>query len=168
MPASKHIILTSDDITQKIKRIAYQIAEDNHDESEIHLIGIMTDGYNFAERLCDELKNILKIEVFLYCMKLKKRNPLSKEIEYDFNPDDFNRKVVIIADDVANTGKTMLYAMKPLMDCVPKKIRIAVLVDRKHKLFPISSDYVGLSLSTTMKEHIEVAMDGTKAEAYLS
>ena len=65
-------------------------------------------------------------------------------------------KVVIIVDDVANTGRTIYYAIKPLLDTLPKKVEVAVLVDRKHKSFPIQSDYVGLSLATTLKENIDV------------
>ncbi len=168
MADTKHTILSAEDIVQRIKRIAFQIAEDNYDEKEIYLIGIMTDGYRVAERLAVEIRQILKIEVHLYAMKLKKRNPLLKDMIYDFDIQELNDKVVIIIDDVANTGKTMLYAMKPLMDCVPKKIRVAVLVDRKHKMFPICSDYVGMSLSTTMKEHIAVDMQGEEEVAYLS
>lgn len=72
-----------------------------------------------------------------------------------------------MVDDVANTGKTMYYALKPVMEFSPRKVQVAVLVDRQHKLFPVSSDFVGLSLNTTMQEHIRVELVKGKAEAYL-
>jgi pyrimidine operon attenuation protein/uracil phosphoribosyltransferase len=77
-------------------------------------------------------------------------------------------KVVVIVDDVANTGRTLLYAVKPLLDMAPKKIRVAVLVDRRHKAYPVSADYVGTSLSTTLHEHIDVSLSGDQPGVFLS
>jgi pyrimidine operon attenuation protein/uracil phosphoribosyltransferase len=76
-----------------------------------------------------------------------------------------DNKTILLVDDVANTGKTMYYALKPIMEFSPKKVQIAVLVDRQHKLFPVSSDFVGLSLSTTMQEHISVVFDKVNGES---
>ena len=75
---------------------------------------------------------------------------------------DLHSKVVILVDDVANTGRTIFYAFKPLMESLPGKIEVAVLVDRTHKMFPIKVDYVGLSLATTLKENISVKIVGVE------
>ena len=73
---------------------------------------------------------------------------------------DFNGKSILIIDDVANSGRTMLYALKPILETYPKKIQTLVLVERTHKSFPIDVDYVGLSISTALDEHITVEVDG--------
>ncbi len=161
------IILDTDSIQQKVNRIAYQILEENYEQKELHLIGIRDNGYIFAERLADFLRTISKTDIQLHSLSLNKKKPNKDEMKYDFDIKSLNNKVVILVDDVANTGRTLAYAMKPLFDCLPKKIEIAVLVDREHKLFPISSTYVGLSLSTTHKEHVAVVLEGKEQAVYL-
>jgi pyrimidine operon attenuation protein / uracil phosphoribosyltransferase len=151
------LILDSVSIQQKIHRIAYQILEKNYDEQELYLIGILVAF----------LRTITKTQIHLCSLSLNKTKPNKDEMEYDFDLKNLNKKTVILVDDVANTGRTVAYALKPLLDCLPKKIEVAVLVDREHKLFPISSDYVGLSLSTTHKEHVNVVLDGVEDAVYL-
>ncbi|MDX2002783.1 MAG: phosphoribosyltransferase family protein [Chitinophagales bacterium] len=166
MPTKKTAILDATAIGQKVHRIAYQILEENDQEKEISLIGIKDNGFVFAQRLAQFINNISKVKVNLYFIALDKTNPDKGSVNFDFEPQSLAGKAVIIVDDVANTGKTLAYAIKPLLDFPPKKIQIAVLVDRKHKLFPISTDFVGLSLSTTMQEHIRVEL-GKEDMAYL-
>ena len=89
-------------------------------------------------------------------------------VEIDLSPEALHNQTIIVIDDVANTGRTLFYACKPFLELLPRKIEMAVLVDRKHKSFPVLVDYVGLSLATTLREHIEV--DLSKADelaAYL-
>lgn len=161
------LILNAISIQQKVNRMAYQILEENYEEQELYFIGIRDNGYVFAEKLVAFLKTITKSEIHLHSLSLNKKKPNKDEMEYNFDLKELNKKTVILVDDVANTGRTLAYAMKPLFDCLPKKIEIAVLVDREHKLFPISSDYVGLSLSTTHKEHVNVILDGKADAVYL-
>ncbi len=161
-------ILNHDAIVQKTRRIAYQIIEDNYDESELVVIGIKPNGLQYALQLKKEIEAIDGIKVTLLELTIDKTNPLSTEIVLDLGKKTLNNKAVIIVDDVANTGKTLYYALKPVMEYLPKKVQAVVLVDRQHKLFPVSPDFVGLSLSTTMKEHIQVAFDAKgKGAAYL-
>jgi pyrimidine operon attenuation protein/uracil phosphoribosyltransferase len=68
--------------------------------------------------------------------------------------------VIIVVDDVANSGKTMLYALQPFLRNQPKKIQTLALVDRTHKTFPVHTDYVGFALATTLQEHIFVEVSG--------
>ncbi|MBC8047249.1 MAG: phosphoribosyltransferase [Fimbriimonadaceae bacterium] len=153
-------IATKENVDQKIKRLAFEIAEDNYDEPEIILAGICrnTEGYAFAIKLFDVLKNIIAAKLTLTHIELNKSNPGDSPVEMNLTEQDIDNKVIILIDDVSNTGRTLLYAIKPFLDFLPKKIRCAVLVERKHKLFPVSPDYVGLSLSTTFREHIKVVL----------
>ncbi len=162
-------ILGSEEIQQKTRRIAYQIVENNYDESELTIIGIKPNGYEYAEQLKKEIEAIDGIKVVLLELSLNKAKPLEGGIELDLGKKTLDNKTVIVVDDVANTGKTLYYALKPIMDFSPKKVQAAVLVDRQHKLFPVSPDFVGLSLSTTMQEHILVEFDNKgRGTAYLT
>lgn len=164
-------IVTSEKIRQKIKRLAFEIAEDNYDEKDIVLAGICiaTEGYTFAQMLFIELKKISPAHITITHIELDKSNPGDSAVELNLTDEEIDNKVIIVVDDVANTGRTLLYAIKPLLNFSPRKIRIAVLVERKHKLFPVSPDYVGLSLSTTIHEHIKVVLGDTEEEGiYLS
>lgn len=164
----KTSILNHADIAQKTRRMAYQIVEDNYDEKELVIIGIKESGYEYARLLKKEIESISEIGVQFLSLSLNKALPLAHPIIIDNEKLSLNNKVILLVDDVANTGKTLYYALKPIMNYAPKKVQVAVLVDRQHKLFPISTDFVGLSLSTTMQEHIRVELDKTgKAEAYL-
>ncbi|MFN7119793.1 MAG: phosphoribosyltransferase family protein [Saprospiraceae bacterium] len=149
-------ILNQRQIKQKIKRLAIEMLENNYEESEIYLLGINNRGYSFAQLLQAELNRITKIPIILTRLRLSPAAPLDAPIELEMAATDLQGKTVIIVDDVANTGRTMFYAFKPIMDILPKKVQVAVLVDRKHKAFPIQVDYVGLSLATTLKENIDV------------
>lgn len=168
MSGKKVQILNQEDIRQKTRRMAYQIVEDNFDAKELILIGIQTNGTKYAAQLKKEIEAIGSVKVTLLELSLDKNNPLEKEIHLDNGKKSLDNKTVIIVDDVANTGKTLYYALKPVMEFAPKKVQAVVLVDRQHKLFPVSPDFVGLSLSTTLQEHIRVEFDADgKASAYL-
>ncbi len=153
-------ILDEQAIKQKTLRMAFQIAENNFQYDEIILAGINNNGYGFAKLLEKNIKKVIDTRVVTRKLKLNPANPLSSPIEFDVKPEDLRSKVVIIVDDVANTGRTIFYAFRPLMEDAPHKIEVAVLVDRKHKLFPVQVDYVGLSLATTLKENISVKITG--------
>lgn len=161
------LILTKDDIRKKLIRMAYEIAEQNADEKEIIIVGIKEGGYEIAKRLSEQLKNITSSKIILAEISLNKHNPAEADVKTNLTAAQIENNVLIFIDDVANSGKTLLYAMKPLMKHLPKKVSVAVLVDRKHKLFPVSADIVGLSLSTNMHEHISVLL-GEKEGVYLS
>jgi len=167
MTSKQTQILSEEDIRQKIKRISYEILENNYDEKELHIIGIREKGYTFASKLHDSLRKISSMKISLSSISLNKLKPTDEEIQYDFDPKSLKGKVVLLVDDVGNTGRTLCYALQPLLPFSPRKIEIAVLVDRKHKSFPVCADYVGLSLSTTMKETVLVEFNGKGDAAYL-
>ena len=149
-------ILDDKQIRQKIKRLTIQILENNFDRPEIILIGINNNGVEMANLLMKELVERTDIPITLTRIRLNPAAPASNPIILEIPVEELTGKAVILVDDVANTGRTIFYAIKPLLEVVPAKVEVAVLVDRKHKSFPIMSDYVGLSLATTLREHIDV------------
>lgn len=149
-------ILSDKKIRQKAKRLAIEILEHNYEEPEIILIGINKRGMKVALLLMEELKQLQAPQIVLTSIRLNPAAPLESEVELEMPIAELSGKAIIIVDDVANTGRTLFYACKPLMAILPKKVEIAVLVDRMHKSFPIKVDYVGLSLATTLKENIDV------------
>jgi len=152
-------ILNQYQIKQKVKRLAIEILERNYDEEEIILAGINNKGLVFAQLLVNRLLEIGDTKIILTRIRLNPANPLSEEISWEMPIDALKGKPVIIIDDVANTGRTIFYAAKPLLNTLPKKIEVAVLVNRKHKSFPVKVDYEGLSLATTLKENIDVQIE---------
>ncbi len=152
-------ILNQYQIKQKIKRLAIEILERNYDEEDIILAGINNKGLVFAQLLANRLKEISDTKFILTRIRLNPANPLAEEINWEMPIEALKDKVIIIIDDVANTGRTIFYAAKPLLSTLPKKIEVAVLVNRKHKSFPVKVDYEGLSLATTLKENIDVQIE---------
>lgn len=149
-------ILDGSQIKQKIKRLAIEILENNFEEKTIILAGINNNGTGFAKLLEKELKKITEINIQSVSIRLNPAAPLSTPIEINTPVESLKGKTIILVDDVANTGRTIFYACKPILDILPKKLEVAVLVDRRHKTFPIYPKYVGLSLATTLKEDIEL------------
>ncbi len=162
------IILNNKQINQKIRRIATQILEENYGEIELFLVGLNNKGFSFGKKLLEEIEKInSEIKVHLVRISLNPAAPNTEKINLSAPEGIFNNKVVILVDDVANTGRTIFYAFTPILQSLPKKIEVAVLVDRKHKVFPIQVNYYGMSLATTLKENIEVTLEENKSLAYL-
>jgi pyrimidine operon attenuation protein / uracil phosphoribosyltransferase len=154
---SRNYILDEGTVARKLQRIAYEIIENNLDEQQIILAGVRENGSTIARNIQGLLQSISKVSIELIDISLDKKSPgeitLSKTM-------DFSNKVIIVIDDVANSGKTMLYAIKPFLAYLPKKIQTLALVERTHKTYPIATDYVGLSVATTLQEHIFVEVEG--------
>lgn len=155
-------ILDKPQIKQKIKRLAIEILENNFEEKSIVLAGVNNKGTGFAKLLEKELKKITSINIQLISIRLNPANPLSAPIELNTPVESLKGKAIIVIDDVANTGRTIFYACKPLLDILLKKLEVAVLVDRKHKTYPIQPKYVGFSLATTLKEEIDLQILDTE------
>jgi pyrimidine operon attenuation protein/uracil phosphoribosyltransferase len=165
MMSEKNYILSADVAEKKLRRMAYEILENNIGESHIILAGIMQNGYVIARKLMELLKSISDISVQLISLSLEKKNPSTVVMDTKI---DFTEKTVILVDDVTNSGKTLLYALRPFLDYYPKKIQILVMVERSHKKYPVQADYVGLSLSSTLQEHIYMEVEGERITgAYL-
>jgi pyrimidine operon attenuation protein/uracil phosphoribosyltransferase len=151
--STKKYILSKEIAAKKLRRMALEVVENNYDEQQLVLIGIKDNGLVIANKIAAYIKEIFKGTVEVIELSLDKKHPATIELSSKI---DFNGKTVLLIDDVANSGKTALYALKPLLEQYPKKIQTLALVSRTHKAFPIAVDYVGLSLSTTLEEHIYV------------
>lgn len=156
MNKERVLILDQEHINWKLQRMAYQIWEHNSDETHITLIGVIGSGLAVANSLAERLRKICPLQIDVVAININKKKPLADEIKVT---QDVSGHSVVVVDDVANSGKTLLYALRPLLDFEVKKVMIAVLVDRKHKSFPITPDIVGHSIATTLHEHIEVETD---------
>jgi pyrimidine operon attenuation protein / uracil phosphoribosyltransferase len=150
---NKKYILTAAVAEKKLRRMALEIAERNYNEPQLILIGIKEQGSVIAKKISSYLKANFKGEVIVIELGIDKKKPAAVTLSTAM---DFNDKAIILIDDVANSGRTMLYALKPLLDQYPKKIQTLALVERTHKIFPVSVDYIGFSVSTTLDEHIYV------------
>lgn len=160
--SKKQQLLDSIQTLQKIKRIAHEIYENNFREKEIIFVGTDKMGYTFAQILKEDFDQIADIKSTLVKISLDKTAPLQSEITLDTPIKELEKKVIILTDDVLNTGRTLAYSLKPFLNIEVKKLQTAVVVDRGHTTFPISANYVGYSLSTTLQEHIDVILDNKK------
>ncbi|MFM1794641.1 MAG: hypothetical protein RL642_1026 [Bacteroidota bacterium] len=158
-------ILSADKAMMKLRRMAFEVIERNSTEKQLVLAGIKGNGLDIAKILESILKEISNFEIELVLIDIDKQNPLNCEMANDA---DFKEKVVIVIDDVVNSGKTLLYGLLPLLKRSPKKIETLTLVERSYKTNPVHVDYVGISLATTFHDHIFVEVkDGQLGGAYL-
>lgn len=157
MTNNRNYILDEARAAKKLRRMAYEIIENNTDETMLVLAGIRESGTVMAKNIQQLLAGISDVKTDLFIVSLDKHKPSTVTLNKEGN---FNDKVVIVIDDVAMSGKTLLYAMQPFLAFYPKKIQTLVLVERSHKAFPVKPDYVGLSIATTLQEHIYVEAEG--------
>jgi len=162
------LVLNAQQIQQKIDRIAYQVLEDNLDEKDIIIAGILPRGNFVAERLKKVLDGIAPFTSKLINIDLDKTSSTLKA-KIDVNVAECANKVIILVDDVLSSGKTLAYGLGVFLDVPLKKMSTVVLVDRNHKSFPIATDYAGVALSTVLKEHIDVVLneEGQEDAVYL-
>ena len=166
MTVSNNIILTHGEIVHKIKRIDYQIYESNVDEKEIIVAGIESNGYVLAKKLKTVLKKISPLEPILCKVSIDKKNPLNN-VKTSISSEDYKNKSVVLIDDVLNSGTTLIYGVKHFLNVPLKQFKTAVLVNRNHKKYPVKADFKGISLSTSLKEHINVVLDNNDFKAIL-
>lgn len=166
MDKEKKQILDTGQIRQKIKRMAYEIYEQNYELRELLIAGIDDMGLKLSELIAGELEKICDIHVYLVRIDIDKKATSQPQVAFSGIPalSDFT---MILVDDVLNSGKTMIHAMDPFLKMNVRKVQTAVLVNRSHKRFPIAVDYKGLELATTIQEHIEVRLTEGEYRAYL-
>lgn len=163
----QNIILNHQEIAHKIKRIAYQIYETFVDEEEIVIAGIAQNGYLFAEKIAETLQSITPIKVLLCEVFIDKQNP-TEAITTSISAEVYKNKGLILVDDVLNSGTTLVYGVRHFLDVPLKKFKTAVLVDRNHKKYPVKADFKGISLSTSLFEHVTVVFEKDNNQAFLS
>ena len=166
--SEKSKILDIIEITQKLKRLAWQVYEKNSTEKEIIIVGISERGLILAKQLVAHIEEISTIKTIISHLELDKDNPYNKEVFLNLEEKVYANKVVILVDDVLNSGKTLMYAAKHFLTIPLTSLSIMVLVDRNHNRYPIKADYIGLSLATTLQEYINVVLKGADKGVYLS
>ena len=157
MKKKQVLILDKERISYKLRRMAYEIWEQNSDEQEIILIGVEKGGKILADNLSVLLKEISPLKVKATSVNINKKKPLNHALDFELN---LSGKTVVLCDDVVNSGKTIMYSLNAILSFDLKKAMVAVLVDRKHKSFPVASDIVGHTIATTLQDHIEVETKG--------
>ncbi|MAJ51752.1 MAG: phosphoribosyltransferase [Flammeovirgaceae bacterium] len=157
-------ILTEDKIQRILKRMSIQILENNLEVSKVVLVGIKGQGYQMALRLQKMFESVHdgSLTCDLAELTIDKKNPVEGDISLSVDLDRLNDQIVVLVDDVINTGRTQAYGIKFLLTAAIKKLETAILIDRSHKLFPVSTSYCGLALSTTLEEHVEVSFETGK------
>ncbi|MCY7357182.1 MAG: phosphoribosyltransferase [Rudanella sp.] len=161
---SSQPILSAEQLRQKIRRIAFQIYENNFDEQAVVLAGIAGEGYVFAKRLHDELRQIAPFTITLLKISLDKSKTIQSPIQLDMSATELTDKVVVVLDDVLYTGRTLAFCLQPFLNVLVRKLQVAVLVDRNHPRYPVAADYKGYELSTTLTEHVEVVLSDPERE----
>ncbi|WP_077400341.1 phosphoribosyltransferase domain-containing protein [Cellulophaga omnivescoria] len=161
-------ILSHNQIQHKIKRIAYQIYEANVEETEIVIAGIEGGGLKFAKKLSSVLETITTAKITLCTVKMNKKNPLNSGVTTSISKEEYTNKSVVLIDDVLNSGTTLIYGVFHFLKVPLRQLKTAVLVNRNHKKYPVKADYKGLSLSTSLQEHIEVEFKDNNDAVYLN
>ena len=162
----KKKILTNSQIKRKIKRISLQIIESNIEEKEVVLAGIEQNGFLLAKELNKMITEFSNLNIKLCSLKIDKKNPLNN-ISTSLNSYEYKDKSIVVVDDVLNSGSTLIYAVKHFLDTELRQLKTAVLVDRNHKKYPIKADFKGVSLSTSIQNHVQVQFDKNYIEAFL-
>ena len=166
MVTEKNLILNHQEIQHKIRRIAYQIYECNVNENEVILAGIDSNGFLLAKKIKSNLDKISDLNSILCKVVIDKKNPLS-EIKTSIPADEYANKSIVLVDDVLNSGSTLIYGVKHFLSVPLKQFNTAVLVNRNHKKYPVKADFKGISLSTSLNEHVEVILEGNDFQVYL-
>ena len=152
----KNIVLDSNDIINKIRRISFEILEKNIDEKEIYLIGILPNGKYLSQKINSFIIENSSINVNLHFIDIDKKNLSIKEISFESDADEIKNKVIVLVDDVMNSASTFMYSINEILKYQPKEIQVAVLIERYYKSFPITPNFRGLELSTSKSEHVQV------------
>ena len=166
--ATQNIILNHKQIQHKIRRIAYQIYESNVDEEKIIIAGIEGGGLKFAKKIQKVLEEITSAEIVLCKVSMDKRNPLKSGVNTSILEADYRNEPVVLVDDVLNSGSTLIYGVHHFLKTPLKRLKTAVLVNRNHKKYPVKADFKGISLSTSLQEHVEVVFESNKDRVCLN
>lgn len=162
----KNTILNHQEIEHRIRRIAYQIYESNANERELIVAGIEANGYLLAKKLKAQLDLISDLNTTLCKVTVDKQNPLAPVLT-SLKSADYANKSIVLVDDVLNSGSTLIYGIKHFLEVPLKRFKTAVLVNRNHKKYPVKADFKGISLSTSLHEHVQVHLSKKPYEAYL-
>ena len=160
----KTVILNASAIHRVLTRIAHEIAERNDDSQSVVLVGVQRGGICLAQRLGEILKAIWGSPVPVGSLDVSMhRDDVGKQpvpkVHPTVIPFDLNDRTVVLVDDVLFSGRTTRAAMDALTDFGrPRRIQLAVLVDRGHRELPIKADFVGKNVPTARTENVRVGL----------
>jgi len=160
------IVLNHQQIALIIERMAHELYENLHERPEIVLVGIEGRGYTVASRIFKHMKKISTQKLSLEKISLDKTNPSAFPVLLSCDLETLTDKTVVLIDDVLNSGMTLVHALRHLLSTALHSVTTVVLVDRIHRRFPVRADIVGMTLSTTLQERVEVSL-GKQDYAYL-
>lgn len=160
-------ILKHEQIQHIIRRIAYQIYEANVEEKRIIIAGITGGGLEFARKLQRVLKKITGAEIALCQVTMDKSDPLNSGVTTSMQASEYKNASIVLVDDVLNSGSTLIYGVHHFLKTPLKRLKTAVLVNRNHKKYPVKADFKGISLSTSLQEHVHVRFEAQKDSVYL-
>ena len=161
------VILDHRQIDQKITRLGHQILENSFEEEIIFIGGIVGNGSILANKLAEIIQANSITKVVFFEIEVNNEEPWSMTIKLSIDQKTLKKGYIILVDDVVNSGKTMQYALIKFLEQATKAIKTVALVDRQHRRYPIKTDFIGLRLSTTLKDRIEIDMKSPEMKAYL-
>jgi pyrimidine operon attenuation protein/uracil phosphoribosyltransferase len=165
MGTNSTLVMNSKQVQQRLNRLAWQVYETCWEEKEIVIAGIASNGFVLANRIAAVLEQIAPLRIRVIELKVDKESPIGKTIDTGMTVAELRDKTVVVVDDVSNSGKTLVYGVKPFLEFPVKSILTLVLVDRDHNRYPVKTNFVGLSLATTLQEHIDVQLGGPDVDA---
>lgn len=168
MGTNSTMVMNSKQVQQRLNRLAWQVYETCWEEKEIVIAGIASNGFVLANRIAEILGKISPLRIRVIELKVDKESPIGKTVETGLSAAEMRNKTVVVVDDVSNSGKTLTYGVKPFLEFPVKSILTLVLVDRDHNRYPVKTNFVGLSLATTLQEHIDVELGPDKDAVYLN
>ena len=160
-------ILTTEEINQKLVRLAHQIIEFTYDVPVCYLGGITGNGFTMAKALLKIIQDNSKQKIELFEITVNKEEPWNHEVKLSIEEQKLKNGTILLVDDVLNSGKTMQYALVKLLQQPTAAIKTVAMVDREHRRYPIKADFVGISLSTTLSDTVEIRLNKNKYEAFL-
>jgi len=164
----KQQIMNHQQIERKINRLAFQIIEHTYGIQTVYIGGVQGNGYVLAEKMIRFIQQQSDQQFVLFEIALHKHHPLQHSIAISIPEQTLNQQTVFLVDDVINSGKTMQYALMKIIQQPVHEVYTAVLIDRQHRKFPIQANFFGLSLSTTLQNHINVSLADNHYSAVLS
>ncbi len=154
-------VLSHERIEMILNRLTWEVYEKHVNETEITLAGIAKRGFALAEIIAKRLMDISDLKVNLVKISMDKKAPLESPIEIDTDIQSLANKCIVVMDDVLNSGRTLIYGVNHFLQVPIKRLTTVVLVDRSHKKFPVKADIKGISLSTSLAEHISAEIEKT-------
>ena len=161
------IILNHIQTQQKITRLGHELIENCFEETELFIGGISGNGYKLAKMITDIIEKNASLKITSFEIKINKSEPWAEPISLSIEESRLKKGYIILVDYVINSGKTLQYALVKFLEQPTKAIQTVVLVDRKHRRYPIKANFVGISLSTTLQDRIEVDLSEGDTKAFL-